>query len=367
MNRIVQLDFFRGLMLVIMMMDHLIYFPLPSLQPYTYNFTFQTFGFASAAEGFVLLSGIIFGLVYGRKYAEGGAALFNRLAARRLAVIYAHYIGTYFLIALLFSWPVFANAWPQVWESQEMIKREPWAMLARGAVFVHQTGLLDILPMYVIFIALAIPAMRLLAAGRWKLLFAVSFALWMSGQGFFGLMRPQEFIEMRTGLHLGWFEIAAWQIVFIAGLALGYWRAANPDFRPPVSKGYIAAALAVALPLFIYRHQFMLWQDAIPHAEFFDARNLGMVRLFNTAALAYLFYALARARPQWFQARFAADLGGAAIRVFCYHVLVCYALTPFRAELGDLPVALQLLIWAALVASLYLPVFLRRPAKPAPA
>lgn len=361
LRRIAELDFLRGLMLLVMMSDHLIYFPLISLQPYTYNFTFQTFGFVSAAEGFVLLSGMIFGLVYGRKQIADGTGRFANLAVRRMGTIYIHYIGAYFIIALLFSWPLFAEAWPMNWESQEMIKEDPWGMFARAAVFAHLTGLLDILPMYFIFIALSIPAMMLLSAGKWKWLLAISIALWLFGQ-----TRPQLHIEEQTGLHLAWFEFSAWQMVFAAGLALGYWRAVNPNFRPPITKTYIIIALAVAVPLFIYRHQFTLWQDEIPHGEWFDARNFGVVRIVNTIALAYLIYVLAVWRPHWFHLRFLTDIGGAALRVFSYHVVVCYALMPFRDELTEAPLAFRLFLWVALIASLYLPALVLRPKKLSP-
>ena len=353
--RIVALDFLRGLMLLVMMMNHLIYFPLWSLRGHTYSFTFQPLGFVSAAEGFVLVSGILFGLVYGRKYADGGAAAFDRAAVGRLGAIYGHYVGVYFIIALLFALPSFAGAWPQNWESQEMLKENPWGMFALGLVFVHQTGLLDILPMYFVFVALGIAAMPLLARGRQKTLLALSLTLWLAGQ-----LRPQLYMESQTGLHLGWFELAAWQLLFVAGMIFGYARARNPDFRLPIRGAHIFAALAVCAPLFFYRHQFSLLEETLPNASFFDARNLGAVRVVNAAALAYLIYALAQWRPNWLRGRFCADIGGAALRVFCYHALVCYALMPLRPDLAELPIAAQISIWAALVASLYLPVLATR-------
>src|SRR5580693_1644014 len=52
-------DFLRGICLLLMTVDHL---PLTLVR----KFTWQTFGFFSAAEGFVFLSGLVSGLVYGR-------------------------------------------------------------------------------------------------------------------------------------------------------------------------------------------------------------------------------------------------------------------------------------------------------------
>ena len=61
-KRIKYLDLLRGLMLVIMTLNHLDG-PIKSI-------TFQPLGFVSAAAGFIYLSGFVYGLVYTRKYIE---------------------------------------------------------------------------------------------------------------------------------------------------------------------------------------------------------------------------------------------------------------------------------------------------------
>ena len=59
------IDFLRGLCLVVMTVDHL---PPDIFE----KFTWQTFGFISAAEGFVFLSGLVSGVVYGRVAMQEG-------------------------------------------------------------------------------------------------------------------------------------------------------------------------------------------------------------------------------------------------------------------------------------------------------
>jgi len=58
-SRIVLIDFLRGLCLIVMTVDHL---PETIIK----KFTLQGFGFFSAAECFVFLSGLVAGRVYGR-------------------------------------------------------------------------------------------------------------------------------------------------------------------------------------------------------------------------------------------------------------------------------------------------------------
>jgi hypothetical protein len=79
-RRSVLIDFLRGLCLVLMTVDHL---PVSLAK-----FTWQTFGFISAAEGFVFLSGLVAGLVYGRVAITKGVAAVRQRALRRALTLY---------------------------------------------------------------------------------------------------------------------------------------------------------------------------------------------------------------------------------------------------------------------------------------
>ena len=72
-SRIVLIDFLRGLCLVVMTIDHL---PETLIR----KFTLQGFGFFSAAECFVFLSGLVAGRVYGRMAITKGPAVLRQLA-----------------------------------------------------------------------------------------------------------------------------------------------------------------------------------------------------------------------------------------------------------------------------------------------
>ncbi len=65
MERDIRLDALRGLVLAWMTLNHL----GGPLQAYS----FQTLGFVSSAEGFVFISGIVAGMVYGRIGLNQGA------------------------------------------------------------------------------------------------------------------------------------------------------------------------------------------------------------------------------------------------------------------------------------------------------
>ena len=352
-QRIVALDFLRGLMMVIMMLNHLTYFPLISILGEVSPFTFQPLGFVTAAEGFFFLSGLLLAWVYTPHYQRNGIGAFDARMLNRGMIIYAHYLFTYAFVVALFLIPWFAEHWPYNWDSQEAIKNAPFAMLLRAAVFTHQTGLLDILPLYVFFCAFTLWVMRELTAARPMRVLVVCVALWAIAQA-----RPQLAIEQFAAVQLGWFEVLAWQLIFVAGFALGYYRRIDQNFRIPIRRDWLVFAACICAPLFFYRH-YVNANAPAAIAALIDARNLGVIRLINTAALGYLIYALYQSRPHWFRARFFCGIGRYAIDVFVWHIMLCYALMPLRPHLAQLALPINIALWLALTASLYLPVWLR--------
>src|SRR5712672_874729 len=80
-SRIVLIDFLRGFCLLVMTVDHL---PETLIQ----KFTWQGFGFFSAAECFVFLSGLVAGRVYGRIAVTRGFAALRQCVLRRAVILY---------------------------------------------------------------------------------------------------------------------------------------------------------------------------------------------------------------------------------------------------------------------------------------
>ncbi len=80
MKRQPELDWLRGLMLVLMTTTHLpTWFSSRAGQP---------FGFVSAAEGFVFLSAFLVGSVYGHKARTRGYAVMRRALLGRALKVY---------------------------------------------------------------------------------------------------------------------------------------------------------------------------------------------------------------------------------------------------------------------------------------
>ena len=79
------LDVLRGALLIFMAINH-----VPCA---TWKITRHPFGFVAAAEGFVLLAGLLIGLLYTRKYLRDGPRVTTPLLLRRAGKIYlAHLV-----------------------------------------------------------------------------------------------------------------------------------------------------------------------------------------------------------------------------------------------------------------------------------
>lgn len=342
-GRIHALDTLRGLMLVVMAIDHLdLYGPV-------YRVTFETAWFASAAEGFVLLSGMVAGLVYGAYAAEPG-----RLGAavrRRLATLWRYHLVI--VAGLGAAWLAHAAEAPPGLPQAA-------ARLAGGAVLLNQEPPLDILPLYLLFVALLPLVLGGLRAGRAPLVLAVSAGFWLLDQVLTGAGRYPVGVSFDlAGVGVAWqgnyFHPLAWQFLFVGGVWAG-WRHRHGGGGPAVAgRGVVIAAAVVVLLGAALRHGIVL--PELPRADLVAARvNLGPWRLLNVVALAVLLTGLAGRAPSLLRGRWLELLGRHALLVFTWQTLVQMLAGPLyrdAAAAGGLPVRLALL--AVAVASLALP------------
>src|ERR1700745_3984830 len=100
-KRIDGIDFWRGLALLMIFIDHL---PETVFQ----HVTQQNFGFSDAAELFVFLSGVSVALAYGTRFFEGETVVAVRAVLRRAFTLYWVQALTSLLIIGLFA---FAAGW----------------------------------------------------------------------------------------------------------------------------------------------------------------------------------------------------------------------------------------------------------------
>lgn len=328
-----EIDAVRGLMLVLMTVTHL---PTRLTQPLG-----QPFGFVSAAEGFVLLSAYMAGLVYGRQAWRKSVAHMRQSFLRRAVKIYACQAATLLFLFTVIAFIGLKVDQPAVKGLMNFYLAQPLQALVGGLLLVYEPPLLDILPLYVLFM-LASPWIMTFALRRgWAPVMAVSIGLWFLAQFGFSEWFYSHFIQAIPlsvpFSETGSFNMWAWQFLWMMGLWMGASRndPEAPAFEFP--RWALWTAGVVALIGFVWRH--VIGQTPFPPAwglnPLFDKWLLGPLRLIDLFALTILAIrfgpALAARLPRM---RWLETLGAASLAVFCAHLVVVLLVLGL---LGDAP------------------------------
>jgi hypothetical protein len=321
MGRRVELDAVRGLMLVWIALTH-----LPTVASTYVN---QPFGMVSAAEGFIFLSALFTGRIYYRMAEHDGyRAMTLKLWLRtlRLYGYHALLLAFVFLVAV----PIASRGnRPGLHNLLDFyFMAGPKRAIAEAALLIYRPPLLDILPMYIIF--LAFTAVALLVSRRigWRPILWTAFTVWLFAQ--FGFRSAEHnfmmrFIPTRIPINeMGSFDLWAWQFLWIAGIWFGVrWAQDKLPVEKWASRAVIPAALLVCV-FFGLRHA-VSYGLPLGATEFlFDKWHLGALRLLNFAAAAtVLIYFQSLLKP--LAIRPLVLMGQCSLQVFCVHLLFCFA------------------------------------------
>lgn len=166
------------------------------------------------ASGFVLLSGLVLGMVQKGRVNRSGLKAIQLESLRRLVVIYIAQIA---LVVLG------VTAASQGWKSTNfpnMSALSPIEVVAHALMMTLAPPGGDVLRLYVFMLALAMGAYVLLVRGRWVVTLLVSVAVHIVGQVLPSATSFSPFAEQSRSA--GW---AGWQLLFISALVLGwYWK-----------------------------------------------------------------------------------------------------------------------------------------------
>ncbi|MDM0012604.1 OpgC domain-containing protein [Variovorax sp. J22P168] len=322
MKRFWEIDALRGLMLVLMTVTHL---PTRLTDPLG-----QPFGFVSAAEGFVLLSAFVAGLVYSRIARNQGVEPMRRAFWRRALKVYLSQAATLLFLFTVITFVGLRIDQPAVKNLLSFYLANPHEGFLYSLLLVYEPALLDILPMYVFFMLLSPWVLAYALRHGWGGLMAASATLWALAQ--FGLSEWLYGLAVRhLGLsvpfhEMGAFNAYAWQFLWFIGLWIGAGRNA-PDARPlRFPTWLVAVAGAIALYCFWWRHHGVHGQAPfgadIELNLLFDKWQLGPLRLVNLGVLGIVAVRfgpdLMRRIPRLHVLE---ELGRASLPVFCAHLV----------------------------------------------
>lgn len=274
-----EVDFWRGFALIIIFINH-----MPGI--WFENYTTRNYGTSDSAELFVFLAG--FSLRYladSRTENLTTPRLFMRLEGRAFTLYTAHLLTTVLALALLAGAAIwFETSLLLEWHNARAFFQDTAATIIGIALLSHHLGYFDILPLYIVLLAMS-PFIVLLYRLSPTLLLAVSVSIWAVTLTFaFNL--PTWPVENRW-----FFNPLAWQLCFVTGfllakpVGLGHWARTNLFWLR-------LAAIPILIAGFVIKF-WDYWPNAleVPWPEMFFIANktfLTPLRFFHMLALAAL-------------------------------------------------------------------------------
>jgi hypothetical protein len=319
--RRLELDAVRGLMLVWIALTH-----LPTAASTYVN---QPFGIVSAAEGFIFLSALFTGRIYFRMAEHDGyGAMTVKLWVRtlRLYGYHALLLAFVFLVAVPIASRGNRPGLHNLLDFYFMVG--PKRAVSEAFLLIYRPPLLDILPMYIIFLVFTSAALLVARRFGWKPILWTAFTFYFFAQ--FGFRSAEHnfmmrFIPTRIPINeMGSFDLWAWQFLWIAGIWFGVrWAQDKLPLEIWARRAVIPAGMLV-IALFVLRRQISHGLE-LGAAEFlFDKWHLGAMRLVNFAAAAtVLIYFQSFLKPLAIKPL--VMMGQSSLQVFCVHLLFCFA------------------------------------------
>ena len=315
-----ELDALRGLFLVWMTLTHL---------PTRFSdFVNQPIGFLSSAEGFVFMSALLVGRIYIRDIMRDEAGAHLKLLKRSLK-IYGYHIVMLFLaftVAATYAAHTHKLALTNLFD---FYLAHPGTAIVGSVLLLYCPPLLDILPMYVIFLVFTPLVLSIAVRFGWRKVLFASGLVWLGAQ--FGLRDvAYGFVERITHLHIplqetGAFNLFAWQAVWTVGLWLGA-GLAHGTFPLRKVPRWVGGVCFVICLFFIGVRFSWLGPHLTPQSLGLrlDKWQIGWLRVVNLICFTIVFYFLRRYVIKIVSREPLLTLGKASLQVFCAHLFFVF-------------------------------------------
>lgn len=332
-KRDLRIDFLRGVAMFMVIIAHI---EIPS----AYHFlTKERFGVVSEPEAFILLSGLVIGLIYPARIAAAGWALAARKLFRRGAQLYAVSLGVVVAVYLLRFIP-FLNASVLytftdtrtgiVYDLYDNTGGDALSFIRNMLILRYGPGQFNIMGLFVVLMLVA-PLVLWTLEHRMLILVA----LISGGIYLYNAANPT---RVTIAQFENAFSLLAWQALFVTGIVAGYhWqdvlRIARGRFGRP-----LLAVITIAFLVLMFYSLNNPWID-VPYdmrlkiigedpfnqiyAQYFSRVWLGIGRLLNAWIVFAVFYALLTRFWKGFNrvvGWFFIPIGQASLYVFVVHL-----------------------------------------------
>jgi enterochelin esterase-like enzyme len=276
-KRDLRIDLLRGFCVFVMIVDH-----VGGESSWLYVLTGGNHFFVSAAEGFVLLSGISMGMVHSSVIRRAGVRVMLGKVASRARFLYALTVALTLTFAAASAWlgtPWSAAATPASGATEFAIE---------VITFHRSYSLTDVLVLYTLLVLASGPVLWIMSRGGAAIVLTVSIAAWTLAQiSLADVPRVWSIVD-------GGFPFSAWQLLFVIGLTIGYHRQRLAAYLRParlVAIG-LAAVLALVAVDAIATQLVAGWVGSDAQELLFDKNDARVGRIIALLAVASFLYAL---------------------------------------------------------------------------
>jgi len=341
-KRDLRLDFFRGLSLLFIFIDH-----IPN--NFLSNVTLHSVAFSDAAEVFVFISGYAAALAYGSVLGQDGLPIATARIYHRVWQLYVAHVFIFAIFAAIVSYSIAAvddPSYTQAFNLSQFLD-DPYAAIGQVLILRFQPKFLDILPLYIVLLACFPPVLAVIAR---KPMYALV---------------PSGVLYVLTHL-MGWqmpgypdgatwfFNPLAWQFLFVIGAVVGHSKVSGVAWVPQ-SRWLFRLAMTFAALVALVSASWMIQSNFTDKPDFLftllapyvgDKSNLNPMRLASFLALALTTAQLVRSDSSLLAtqpAKWLIACGQNSLHIFCLGILLS-VLGQFVLTSWDDGMAMQALV-----------------------
>ena len=316
-NRDLRVDFFRGVALWFIFIDH-----IPG--NWIAQFSLRNFALCDSTEIFVLLAGYAAGLAYGRSMDRHGWIFAGADVLRRAWVLYIAHIFLFVVFSAQVSYSATALDRSDYLDEIHIdaLADAPYRAMLEALLLHFQPAYLDILPMYIVLLVVFAFVMPLLRR-RWLFLgFSIATYAFVRITGF----------DLPSWTGGGWyFNPLAWQLLFMIGASLSYKPFQMPRSLLPfdIASGIIILVGLLLLWL-VWPYEDSLFRMPLWTAKILlsvDKQSLHPMRVLSIGALVWIVVRWVPASARWLRTNFAAPFiicGQHSLSVFCSSIFLSF-------------------------------------------
>jgi hypothetical protein len=370
-DRDLRIDFLRGVVLFILVVIHVELFSLYNL------IAWERIGVVSGAEGFVILTGYVTGLVSRRRIETAGWKYADRRLYSRAFQLWRVNVFAILFVALLshLPWIKLSSLTSFTDRGANLIYPLYPAAGTSVDLWIYDTALLRIGPhqlqvlgLYVYLLPMAPLFLRLMYKGNTLWLLAASWMVYALNGMFHFTPTGSQFERA--------FPLLTWQVLYVNGLAIGYHRARVWKYMRGKQGRYIFYMAGILFMLFLFWAQntpnplipsyarisiipAAFYRDVYQH--YMQKNLLGPLRLLDYASVLIIGYGVLT--KMWYPISrslgwFFVPLGQASLYVFTMHIYILAIINnivPFDLSSAHPATLLINTLWhTAALASLWL-------------